>query len=320
MIDALEADWDERAWEDDDDDMANSMIVKYISSDISLAGRDRKILRAIFADGRAKSLSEFGEIWLKETKELKKDGDVKKAEVKIDIEADNYGDYMDEENNEDLEESQSDSAPVSPETGTDFAESVPDTSADLGGMDSIILRLRLLSLLSKVSAKVPTEFTDISTLYNTYSEQLRSLPIPAFFLITSPASLVHFPVSAASSLIQVILRSLISSSAPIPSSDYICQEALEMSFLPFAANTTSIADNTRVSLCVETLLRLLRTHAAMRWTPSLHEAAEVGIKARIAKAKKKQTKKGSAGNGKCDARWLTASAERIRMVVALVEQ
>jgi len=319
MIEVLQADWDARAEEDIEENLEKSLIAKYINSGMSSAGRDRKIVRSVFADGRVKSLAEFGEIWPKETKELKKDGDVKRAEAKIDIQADNYGDYMEEENDEDLEDSGSESMSSSLDGNADSSESIPNTADDFGGMESVNLRFRLLSLLSKVSANVPDEFTDILTLYDTYVEHIRSLPIPAFFLIVSPSNLRHFTPSAASTLTQSILRSLIAASALLPSSDDISQETLENFFLPFAANTTSIVDNTKVSLCVETLLRLVNTHAEFKWTPKLHEAAEIGIKARFTKAKKKQTKRGTDADGNCGAMWLTASAERIRMVVAMAE-
>lgn len=319
MIDVLQADWDARVQEPGTESLEKSLVTKYISSGMSAAVSDRKVVRAIFANGRAKSVSEFGDIWPKETKELKKDVDRKKAEAKIDIEADNYGDYMEDENDDDLEDSASDS-PSSPLDRNEIStKSTPNTADDLGGMDSINLRIRLLSLLSRVSASIPNAFTDLATLYDTYLEHIRSLPMPTFFLIMSPSSLRHFATAATSSLTQCILRSLLAASARLPPNDHISQAILEVSYLPFAANTNSMVDNTKVSLCVETLLRLVATHAEFKWTPELHEVAEAGIKARIAKAKKKQTKKGAGSDGNCDGMWLAASAERIRAVVAMAQ-
>lgn len=319
MIEVLQADWDARVLEHGEDSLGKSLIVKYIKSGVSAAGRDRRIVRSIFADARAKATAEFGEIWPKETKELKKDGDIKKAEAKIDIDADNYGDYMDDEKDEDLEESGSDTSSSQRDGITGSTASISNVADDLGGMESINLRIKLLSLLLKVSACIPNEFTDLTNLYNNYLEHIRSLPIPTFFLIISPASLRHFTPAAASSLTQFVLRSLIAASAPLPPGDDITQQSLEVSYLPFAANTASIVDNTRVSLCVETLLRLVSIHTKFRWSPHLHEAAEAGIKARVTKVKKKQTKRGTDGDGICDGMWLAASAERIRMVVAMAE-
>ncbi|KAF6218413.1 hypothetical protein HO133_005760 [Letharia lupina] len=315
MIEVLEVDWDAREHGEGHESREKSLIMKYINSGATTAGRQRHIIRAVFADGRTKSVAEFGEIWKNETKELKKDVDVTKAEKKIDIEADNYGDYMEDEDDEDLADSPEDLSPP-PEQ---MSESIPNVADDLGGMDSVNLRLRLLSLLSKVSAGLPDDFTDLNTLYDNFLEHIRSLPIPAFFLIISPTTLRVFTPAAASSLAQYILRSLIAASAPLPLNDNISQDILGRSYLPFPANTTSIVDNTKVSLCVETLLRLLDHHIGLAWTPGLHEAAEAGIKARTAKAKKKQTKRGTDRDWGGDGTWLAASAERIRGVVGMAK-
>lgn len=318
MLDVLEADWDTRKYGEGDEARGKSLIMKYINSGVTTAGRQRKILRAVFADGRTKSVAEFGEIWPNETKELKKDTDVKKAESKIDIEADNYGDYMEDEDDEDLEDSAEDHSST-PEQTTSSRDSIPNVADDLGGMDSVKLRLRLLSLLSKASAAFPDDFTDLNTLYDNFLEHIRSLPIPAFFLIISPTTLRALTPAAASSLTQYILRSLIAASAPLPLNDNMSQDILERSYLPYPANTSSIVDNTKVSLCVETLLRLLDYHVGLAWTPGLQGAAEAGIKARTAKAKKKQTRRGKDGDGNCDGTWLAASAERISSVVRLAK-
>ncbi|CAF9928385.1 hypothetical protein IMSHALPRED_007455 [Imshaugia aleurites] len=318
MLEVLEADWDAREHDGGDESRERSLIVKYINSGVTTAGRQRRILRAIFADGRTKSVAEFGEVWENETKALKKDMDIKKAEKKIDIETDNYGDYMEDEDDEDLEDSADDSS-SQPEQISQSQDSTPNVADDLGGMASINLRLRLLSLLSKVSAVLPDDFTDLNSLYDNFLEHIRSLPIPAFFLIMSPTTLRVFTPAAASSLTQYILRSLIAASAPLPLNDNLSQDILERSYIPYAANTISIVDNTKVSLCVETLLRLLDFHIGLAWTPGLQEAAEVGIRARTAKAKRKQTKRGTDGDGACDGTWLAASAERIRGVVGMAK-
>ena len=322
MIDVLQSDWDARERMTGEDAKGNSLLIKYMETGRAVAGRERKVVRAVFADGRTKSVAEFGEIWKNETKELKKDVDVKKVEAKIDIEADNYGDYMEDENEADLEDSASESSTAPPPGAKHHqTDAIPNIADSLGGTESVILRARLLSLLSKVSASTPEAFTSLSTLYEVYSEHIRSLPMPAFFLFMSSPTLRYFVPAAASTLTQYILRSMIAASAPLPPSDTLSQDILEMSYLPFSANTNGIVDNTKVSICVETLLRLLDTHPdiGLSWCPELHEAAETGIKARFVKAKKKQTKRGSNGDGGCDGMWLAASAERIRSVIAIAK-
>ena len=322
MLEVLEADWDAREHGEGDESRERSLIIKYINSGTTTAGRHRKILRAVFADGRTKSVAEFGEIWHNETKELKKDADIRKAAKKIDIEADNYGDYMDDEDDGDLEDLPDEATPLPLEQPSQPHDSIPNVAEALGGMESITLRLRLLSLLSKVSAVLPNEFTDLNTLYDSFLEHFRSLPLPAFFLLISPTALRVFTPAAASSLAQYILRSLIAASAPLPHNDNMSQDILETSYLPFAANTSSVVDNTRVSLCIETLLRLVDNHVGLAWTPGLQEAAEKGIRARAAKVrnvkgKKKQTKRGMEGGGECDGMWLAGSADRIMGVIEM---
>ena len=319
MLDMLEADWEVRERMTIDDALETSLIVRYMDSRRAIAGRERRIVRGIFADGRTKSIAEFGEVWKNETKELKKDTDVRKIETKIDIEADNFGDYVEDENQADLEDSASESVTSASDTNNNHTDLFPDVSGFLGGMDSIHLRVRLLALLSKVAYYVPESFTDINTLYDLYVEHIRVLPIPAFFLLMSPPTLRHFAPEAANALTQYILRSMIAASAPSPEKDDLSQDTLEIYYLPFAANTNSIIDNTKVSLCVEALLRLLviHTEVGLAWTPCLHEAAETGVKARFDKAKKKQTKRASDGDVRCDGTWLEASAERIRAVIAM---
>ena len=323
MLEVLEADWDTREQGKGDGSREKSLMMKYIDSTMTATGRQRKILRAIFADGQTKSVAEFGEIWQNETKELKKETDIKKADKKIDIEADDYGDYMEDDDDKDLEDSPEEASSSAEEATRQSQDSIPNVAEDLGGMDSVNLRLRLLSLLSKVSAFLPTNFTDLNTLYDNFLEHFRSLPLPAFFLVISPTTLRAFTPAAASSLAGYILRSLIAASAPLPHNDNISQDILETSYLPYAANTSSLADNTKVSLCVETLLRLLDIHVGLAWTPELQTAAEKGIKARSAKAKaktkKKPTKRGKDGGGECDGMWLAGSAERILGVVGMAK-
>lgn len=313
MVEVLEMDWEDRY-----DEMDKSLIVQYINSSGVTPGRERRIVRAVFADGRAKAVAEFGEIWQNETKELKKDSGLRKAEAKIDIEADDYGDYTEDENEGDLEDSTSDPSSPSAEPHS-FIDSTPDISRSLGGTQSINLRIRLISLLSKVSATIPDVFTPITTLYHTFFEHIRPLPIPAFFAIISPLTLHLLDPTAASTLTQYVLRSIIAAAAPLPPTDALSQDIFQTSYLPFSANTNSIIDNTKVSLCVETLLRLLDKHCGLDWSPAFHDAAEAGIKARMTKARGKQTKRGTDGDGSCDKTWLASSSERIRLVTEMAK-
>ena len=322
MIQVLEKDWETR-WVDlencpdgNPDPRAASMVVRYLSADSLSTGQERKVLRAIFANGSSRSNAEFPEIWKNETKERKKaSGDIRRPATKVNIEEGNYGDYDASESSE-LEDCSPDSSlsAVSPPP-----EEVPNVAAPLGGTQSISLRLRLLSLLSTVSAMLPEAFLPLAALYDLYLEHIRPLPLPTFFLFMSPASLTLVTAAAASTLTQYILRSLIASAAPSPSTDALAQDVLEQNYLPFAANTQSVSDNARVSLCIETLLRLLDKHVGLEWSESLVEATEKGIEARAKKAKKEGKKGRMSGQQGGERVWLNASAERIRAVVEMAK-
>ena len=323
MLDCFEEDWKIREDGDmgSDDEEADgqrekSMIVRSLSADDVTTGLERKIVRAIFADGGSRPAAEFPEIWKNETKERRPEVETKKIPTKIDIEADNYGDYLDEDEDSDVEASD----PNPPEArSASQPKPLTDLSAPLGGAIALNLRLRFLSLLSTVSASLPARFTPLDRLYDNYLEYIRPLPLPTFFILISPSNLgLCFSAPAASSLVQYILRSLITSSAPTPAGDDLTQQILEENYLPFPANTSSIADNAKVSLCVETLLRLSDRHVGLAWTPALQDAVELGITAREGKATKAITgkKRGRDMSRGGDERiWLRASAERIRSVV-----
>ena len=322
MIDLFEIDWNVRKDEAEIRELQNSLIMTYITSGGTAAGNEKRILRAVFADGRPKCVSEFGEIWENEAKRLKKDSALKKAEAKIDIEADNYGDYMEDEEDVGSEEYDTEMLSLNADQNSQLHDSLSDVGESLGGMDSIRLRIRLLSLLSKASDAFPELFTPVNTLYQTFFEHIRPLPIPAFFAIMSPSGIRFLEPTAASTLTQYILRSTITSAAPLPSNDDISQDILERCYLPFPANTNSMIHNTKVSLCVETLLRLLDRQFGLEWTSELHQLTETGINSRIAKAKptkakNKRAKKGIDENDDCDRTWLISSSERIRMVVEM---
>ncbi|KAL8915582.1 MAG: hypothetical protein Q9171_000147 [Xanthocarpia ochracea] len=327
MIDVLDKDWTLRAQmplEDpanEQDPRERSMIVQYINGGDTPARQERRILRAVFADGTSKSTGEFPEVWRNETKERKKDMETPKPEAKLDIEADNWGLYMNNSaSSSDLEDTPPPTSPAAAALGTNSSNPLPDVSAPFGGPQSIILRLRLLSLLSTVSVFLPHTFTPLSTLYDLYLEHIRPLPLPSFFILVSPSSMQYFHQSAASSITQIILRSLISSSAPAPQTDDLTQKDLEGCYLPYPANTSSISDNAKVSLCVETLLRLLQGHCGLYWNHGhLQNAVEQGIEAREQKAKKAGKGRGKGkGDGEGEKMWLRASAGRMRALLDLV--
>lgn len=318
MLQVLEKDWEMRWFQHDEDGetvLQNSMIVRYLSADTLSTGYERKVLHAIFADGTKNSMAAFPEIWRNETRLRKEDHESRRTtDKKIDIEADDYGDYM-ASSSSDLEDGDpfTPTAPTSP-----LIEEIPNGAATLGGMQALTLRLRLFSLLATVSAIIPSSFLPLYDLYDHSLHFIRPLPLPTFFVLLSPMALTSLTAAAAQSLVQRILRSLISSSAPCPTHHNLEQEMLEKCYLPFAANTQSVADNAKVSACVEALVALYQRHCGLVWSEGLQEAVEKGVEARERKAKegkaKLRVKVGSGG----ERAWLKGSAERIRGYVASV--
>lgn len=155
-------------------------------------------------------------------------------------------------------------------------------------------------------------------------ECFRPLPLPAFSLLLSPSSSSQLPVVVFVSLTQVLLLRFLPLSAPRPESvvarenDELSLEILEKCFLPFPANTTSIADNAKVSILVEMQLRQF-----LNYSPTLEGAIERGVLARENKIRGDKRRKDNSARTKeeeNDREWLKASGERLRLLLSWVRQ
>jgi hypothetical protein len=360
MLDVLEDDWAERSRMTEGDNRSNnelgedllaqSMIVQYLSGRKGAYGNKRRFIRAIFADGSPKALAEFKEIFKNEPKERKKDDETGvKRPIKVDIEKDVFGDYLDDDSDDEVEENVT-SAPmklnedISSDMDYDLevgegiqkGATVPNGAEHFGGMDSLILRQRLLSLvratcipisspnshakLSAVSAASSQYFTTLDDLYNIYIEHIKPLPLPTFSLFILPV-LPDVEPAYRSSFNQLLLHILISTSAPPVNNDDLSQEKLETSYLPFPANTHSIADNAKVSLLVESLIRLLGVHAGLVYSDALEAAIKTGVRAREMKAKANARKKRDELIQEEEENWvyLRASSRRLRDLVEFLK-
>ena len=307
MVEVLEVDLEIRQREDQ---IEQSMLVQYIILGGGQGDSGRKILRAIFADGRKTSVGEFKEIWQNETKELRKEDDIKKAEKTIDIGADDYGDYMSDEDDADFEEASLHSIPSSRSespskklTKPARDDEVLNAAERFGGTSALSLRVRLLSLLSAVAHDHPLALGwsaqqvvgGVERLYDLLIERLRPFNLPTFFLFMSPSTLRPFGAAAASVLTQYLLHrsSLIEGEAPEPASYELTEESLLDCHIPWAAYNNSVADNAKVSICVETLMRLYDRHGGgLTWTQELQDVTERGIKRREDKASGVRAKRG----------------------------
>lgn len=97
-------------------------------------------------------------------------------------------------------------------------------------------------------------------------------------------------------------------------------EALIKRYLPYSANTTALADNIRVALLVESLMRLMILEDMLKYSPELEKAVQSGVKARAAKVGTTKPKPGSARAEKekeMKAIWDGAEARLMALVMVL---
>ncbi|KGO64201.1 hypothetical protein PITC_086970 [Penicillium italicum] len=294
------------------DDLAifrESLIFRYIASN-STAGRDRRIMRAIFANGKS-NLGEFNEVFKDELKipiPEQNSHNTKKRVGDINLDKDDYGDYLDN-SDEDFEADQGSTPPSPPAKGSYASKprrskrtrrgtrNAMDEATDpvkmpkasqtpshetsnispLGGYTSLALRQQLLSILSSVSEKLPRDFMSLDHLYDMFVENIRDLSLPLFQHFISPSNLPHLLPEAHSTLCELLLYVLRESSAPSSDNNYLTQAKLEKCFLPYAAATPSVGNNAKVSLLLEALMVLLYKSKMLSVTPSLAKAVRSGI-------------------------------------------
>ena len=351
MCDILEDDWKHRAsnksalaeGEDIDQaeqrEAAESLILQYITHASGGSGKVRRIIRAIFADGSSKSENEFREVFRSERKGPKKQGDavLKKREVDVDIEAEIYGDYLanNSENTSDEEPQITNSTRPSrrraakekpikqePEADGDIMNGGKQHAGEnltLGDHLSQTIRVRLLNLLSSVSSYRPSTFTSLDDLYALFTEFIRPLPLPTFSTFVLPSTVhPHFAPDAHTTLCEYLLHILIDSASPVTDEAYLTQAKLEECYLPYAANGTSVVENAKVGLLVESLLRHMALQGKLEPGERLKKAVENGIGVRenkigIGTGKKRAGK----GDGNVEEAWMVMweSGERMRDLV-----
>jgi hypothetical protein len=363
FLDVLEADWEIRT-QPGNETPEESLLWQYIELSFGGHARQRRILRAIFADGSARSMNEFREVFVQELREpLKEDRGNNKLEKldHVDIDKDVYGDYL-VEDEQDLSDGVGDAVDsmsirsgraakrvrtrvrtpstrrLTPRSSASSLRSAYTTDGDgdtsqptestLGDQSSIHVRLRLLRLLAFVSAHEtltstsPTTFPDLEDLLILFVEFVRPLPVALFaqFVLPSPSN--PFDTTTVSSFCEVILQRTLEHSAKARTDfTLLSQEALEAEYLPYAASKNSIAANARVSVCIESLLRVLAMEGKLKKNESLKAALANGVERRIGKvadlAEKKAGKKVKklTGDDAVAWNWLMESGERMTKVV-----
>ncbi|KAL4887025.1 hypothetical protein BJY04DRAFT_45605 [Aspergillus karnatakaensis] len=346
MCQVLEEDWEEHLREKREDlssdPRKDSLIVHYITKSSHGFGRNRRILRSIFADGSTTAVNEFREVFHKELKLSKKrtakgkGSKNREAAAAVDIDAEEYGDFYLTTDHEDEDGSSgreskrprrsketrsrrtaASAATLKPKLAVDTPEPDPTLSSSLlGDMTSLALRQRLLHLLSTVSQTLPNLFMDLQDLYHLLVENIRPLPLPIFQAFVSPFALPYFSPAAHSTLCEFLLFRLRESAAPDTDDEYLTQSKIEVCFLPYAAATPSISDNTKMSITLETLIMLLADSDMLQVTEETKRLAKTGIIRRAEKAQA-ETRKNQFTRRSEDLEWswLGESAERLMFLV-----
>ncbi|EXJ56414.1 hypothetical protein A1O7_06757 [Cladophialophora yegresii CBS 114405] len=365
LVSMIETDWRIRTiGENPSPD--ESLLWQYIELASSGHARQRRIIRAIFADGSARSLAEFREIFAHELKEPKQeDGTAKKLEKQehVNIDQDFYGDYLGQEDDDVSDGAANDGDAISVgggrrskrlRTGTrprtpsakrltprssngslrsSYTDAEGDTSTPsaptLGDSSSISLRLRLLRLLTWVSAHdtltstSPTTFPDLEELFILFVEFIRPLSLPVFAQIVLPSPSNPFDATTLTSLCESILQRMLEHSAPSRRSMVLLsQSKLEEEYLRFAASKNSADANARVSILLESLARTLAGVGALKKTPLLLAVVAEGVERRVNNVAVRVGKKGvKTEKGKRQSEealaweWLVESGERISKIV-----
>lgn len=340
MLDVLEEDLERySARGHKSPELAHSLIAQYMS--IVGAGRNnkRRVMRAVLADGDVRSMAEFGEIWKNETRPVKKEELLGSKRRKLDLDNDDYGDYLDNESEEDEQiksrMSRSRTAPKSRRSRTpaDFSAakdeddddialetaSEGDAIAEYGGMDSIRLRQRFLSLFTNFSLVAPNLFVDTEELFAIYTEFIRPLPLSIFQQFALPLRRYLSP-NLQASLNEMLFRPLLGTTS---AAGLIDQAEFESSFATSAATSTSATDNAKVSLLTESMLRALWTTGTL--TPNLSQLkvlVEQGVKLRHDKvAGNGRRKTGKTADAEDEARLvLEHSGQRMMVLLNVLAQ
>ncbi|KIW41929.1 uncharacterized protein PV06_05526 [Exophiala oligosperma] len=227
LIDLLERDWSLRTG-GPSSTPEESLLWNYIELASGGHAKARRILRAIFADGSTRPMSEFRPIFAHELKPpTKQDTKTVAKREDVDIDADIYGDYLMRDESELSDDDNAStatgttasgrpakrlrragsrphtpSAKVTPKTSAgslrnDYQDGADNTNvACLGDIEALNLRMRLLRLLTYVSehptltATSPTTFPDMEELLTLFVEFIKPLPLSVFagIILTAPST------------------------------------------------------------------------------------------------------------------------------------
>lgn len=173
MLDVLYADWDQRDSQDDEafrakiredpatqcefTNLRGSLVIKYLADVKGRVSAVRRVVGAIFTDGGADDLRNYPKVFQNEIQEVRtQKGQKRKREDEFNNETRGFGD--DALDDQPLSSFQINDATPPPSQSTDNGEAAPDPY--MGGPESIVLRLRVLALVSISCTLYHDHFTD----------------------------------------------------------------------------------------------------------------------------------------------------------------
>ncbi|KAJ9640990.1 hypothetical protein H2199_005658 [Coniosporium tulheliwenetii] len=222
-----------------EDTIIQSLVVRYVEGAGQGRTAWRRMMRAVLADGSKKAVSEFREVWEGETREPRKTEEKKARAREVDIEGDKWGDYdlSDEEdevvngheshlrvrssrNSTRHQSDRSEGSGSEEGQNEDHAAKENSTAHLLGGLDSILLRQRVIALLSKVSELRPNALThqgELFDVFTDYNTLLLSQPDLERFFLPAPANGNSYVDNAkVSLLLQTIVMQMFASGKIVP--------------------------------------------------------------------------------------------------------
>ncbi|KAJ5729875.1 uncharacterized protein N7483_004383 [Penicillium malachiteum] len=329
---------------EDLDIFCESLIFQFIASG-SLSGRNRRVLRAIFADGGVKSVNEFGQVFKNELKSSRTPEQAKKRDREVNIEMEEYGDYLAQDESDEELNGVNDSASNrdssskprkskrtrrgtrSAGKGTTSQPTNEETSlphsevglAPMGGLGALKLRKQLLAILSNVSERLPYQFMQWYDLYDLFVENISQLSLPIFQAIVSPAILPVLSAAAQTTLCEKLLFLLRESSARSSDEEFLTQSKLEECFLPYAAASNTAVNHIKISILLESVIMLLASSELIVMRPSFKEAVVSGINHRADRAQDEfRRNQASRDNEPLEWCWLVESGERLMYLVEIL--
>ncbi|ELR03142.1 hypothetical protein GMDG_05971 [Pseudogymnoascus destructans 20631-21] len=250
----------------------------------------KRAAKAIFADGSERAMNEFPLVWREETK-VPKDDDMEMYKA--------------------------------PSIYRDVEDPSKDWLSRTGpGVRD--LRIRLITLLLHISHQTLSTSLSPSSLSDLLASHITHLPYPIYTSLLRASPLDTLPLSSLSTLTQTIASWLIDHAAPANPGpdDAPTQDTLAMCFLPFAANTSSLEDNARLSWAVEILQRMyFDAHRDESPTRAFVKAAEAGIAARAKRVRDAKVRTGVKGEeDEMFRQQMLESSWRMRMLIGAVEE